>query len=111
MAKRKITHHRPEQHTTQYMGIGHTGGGVIWAYVNGTMWTWEAEKVLGLMHKDLVKNYEDYWRGRFETHTGKLSVIAPNGLKAHRPPSWLMDKLETEFGGDLEVYGFNPVRK
>lgn len=53
---------------------------------------------------------DDYWRGRYEGYTNRLSFVPPAGTQYKYLPSWLRDKLEEHFG-DFEPHGFNPAKK
>ncbi len=108
--KDKFYEHDTNGGDEEYMGIGHSGGGVvIWAYVDGKMMTWTD---LGKNHEDVLgKDRFDYWRGRYEGYTGKISIVGPSGRPYQSPPVWLMDKLNEEFGEDFEVHSFNPPRR
>ncbi len=109
MKRRKFIRHPEVGGSAAYMGIGHTGGGaVVWAYVDGRLETWTDSRT----HQDMYGNERfDYWRGRYEGFTGKLSIVAPSGTNYRSPPRWLTDKLEAEFGGDFEIHSFNPPKR
>ena len=108
MAKKRRKIISAEKEHVDYMSIGHTfHGDKVWIYDKGQIQWWPASEG---MHSEVVKNHEKYWRGRYEVHTNKTTVIPPNGWK-HAIPSWIVDKLEAEFDGDIKTYGFNPKRR
>ncbi len=105
----KFYEHDAEGGGPDYMGIGHSGGDVVvWAYVDGKLMTWTDHRT----HQDVLGSSRfDYWRGRYEGFTGKISIVGPSGRPYQSPPAWLMDKLGEEFGEDFEIHSFNPPRR
>ena len=106
----KFYEHDSEGGSADYMGIGHSGGDVaIWAYVDEELLIWTD---LGKNHIDVLKDkLTDYWRGRYEGFTNKISVVCPSDRPYQSTPSWLKDKLTAEFGEDIEFHSFNPPRR
>lgn len=89
-----------------YIDIGHLDDAILWLWRRGKMET--ASTKGGRTHaKVWTDKASDYWRGRYEPDTGKLSITPPF-LKRHKnAPQWLIAGLEEEFGGDCDLYQFN----
>ncbi len=90
-----------------YIDIGHLDEAILWLYYRQRIDT--ASTKGGRTHaKVWGEKASEYWRGRYEPKTGKLSITPPFMHRNRNAPQYLIDKLEEKFGGGCDVYQFNP---
>ena len=93
-----------------YLDIGHSDpDAILWIWFQGKIHLWSVSE--GMHSEVFGPDANKYWRGRYDPRTGRVSVAIPQGTKYKAAPSWLMDALEAEFGGDVAIATFNPSGK
>jgi hypothetical protein len=98
------------EHGAQYMGIGHTSpDSFVWIWMLRKFSVWDITK--GMHHEVIGRDFTKYWRGRFETYTGTISAVPPDGSTAKIVPMWLRDRLGNAFPGAKVIKSFNPGRR
>jgi len=97
-----------------YYEIGHYGE-TPRAEGTNYMWIWKNGDILSVKETEetpehntaFEKNIEKYYSGRFESKTGKLSIIKPIGLAQFREvPQSLINKLYKHFPNITQIYNF-----
>lgn len=91
------------------MDVGHDDPKdvLIWLYDDGHVFT--ARRSSGTHEEVWGVEAMNFWRGRYDGKTGELSATGPVLFKGSHIPQTLIDALEARFGGDIEIFGFNPA--
>jgi len=92
-----------------YMGIGHddspkNDNHKIWVWKDGELLIKEHISGLSFTHKDVDKEYELYYKGRYDVVTEKVSIVKPDGSKFRPIPEQLVRDLTRAFGDNIEIY-------
>lgn len=93
-----------------YIDIGHgTGESFLWVYFRGRL---DIRKTGSRTHEKIWgRACMNWWRGRYDGKTNRVSVTPPVSSPFKSAPKALIDLLEEHFGGDIDVWEFNPPRR
>jgi hypothetical protein len=98
---------KPVNPPEHYIDIGHgQPGAIVWLYRDGRVWKGLASA--GTHEERWGMDAMNFWRGRYDPQTNKLSVVGPVALENSSPPHDLMQALKSVFT-NAEVVQFNSL--